>query len=175
MPINLFFLNQISAQYKQDEKQLTQIIHRNVRAADNNGKIKLNIYYENKELSNLLIKNNIHKSKTNIENRHYLLYQYFCKRDGCEAAPYIGYTTFTLKNKFKMHTQNSSSTKKHLAASHNIAKVTTAVLLSDVKVIGYSIDKRNLIFLEAILIKNKTPTINSQKEGCDSLLKNFQH
>ena len=30
------------------EKQLTQIIHRNVRAADN-GKVKLNIYYENKK------------------------------------------------------------------------------------------------------------------------------
>ena len=83
--------------------------------------------------------------------------------------------TCTLKNRFKMHTQNSSSIKKHLAASHNIAKVTTAELLSDDKVIGYSLNKRNLIFLVAILIKNKTPTINFQKEGCDSLLKNFKH
>ena len=74
-----------------------------------------------------------------------------------------------------MHTQNSSSIKKHLTASHNIAKVTTAELLSDVRVIGYSLDKRNLIFLETILIKNKTPTINSQKEGCDSQLKIFTH
>ena len=74
-----------------------------------------------------------------------------------------------------MHNQNSSSIKKHLAASHNIAKVTTAELLSDVKVIGYSLDERNLIFLEAILIKNKTPTIKSQKEGCVSLLKNLKH
>ena len=57
LPINLFFLNQISAQYKQDEKQLTRIIHRNVKAADNNGKVKLNFYYKNKtkKLSNLLI------------------------------------------------------------------------------------------------------------------------
>ena len=72
-----------------------------------------------------------------------------------------------------MHAQSSSSIKKQLAASHNIAKIITAELLSDVKVIGYSLDKRNLILLEAILIKNKTPTINSQKEGCDSLLKFF--
>ena len=69
------FLNQISAQYKQDEKQLTQIIHRNVRAADNNGKVKLNIYYKNKKLSNLLIKNNIHNRPTYIENRHHVIYQ----------------------------------------------------------------------------------------------------
>ena len=62
-----------------------------------------------------------------------------------------------------------------LLAMHNIAKVTTAELLSDVKVIGYSFDKRYLIFLESILIKNLTPTINSQKEGCDSLLKFFKH
>ena len=48
LSINLFFLNQISAQYKQDEKQLTQIIHRNVRAADD-GKVNLNIYYKNKK------------------------------------------------------------------------------------------------------------------------------
>ena len=68
LPINLFFLNQISAQYKQDEKQSTQFINRNVRAADNNRKVKLNIYYENKKLSNLLIKNNIHNRPTNIEN-----------------------------------------------------------------------------------------------------------
>ena len=47
LSINLFFLNQISAQYKQDEKQLTQIIYRNSRTADN-GKVKLNIYYKNK-------------------------------------------------------------------------------------------------------------------------------
>ena len=72
-----------------------------------------------------------------------------------------------------MHTQSSSSIKKHFAASHNIAKIATAELLSDVKVIGYSLDERNLIFLEAILINNKTSTINCQKEGCDSLLKNF--
>ena len=49
LAINLLFLNQISAQYKQDEKQLTQIIHRNIRAADNNGKVKLNFYYKNKK------------------------------------------------------------------------------------------------------------------------------
>ena len=80
LPINLFFLNQISAQYKQDEKQLTQIINRNVRAADNNGKVKLNIYYTNKNIRNLLIKFNIHNRPTNIENLHHVIYQYFCKR-----------------------------------------------------------------------------------------------
>ena len=81
-----------------------------------------------------------------------------------------------LKCILKTAVPSKKKKKKHLAASHNIAaKVTTAELLSDVKVIGYSLDKRNLIFLEAILIKNKTPTINSQKEGCDSLLKFFKH
>ena len=129
IPLNLcyklIFLNQISAQYKQDEKQLTHIINRNVRAAENYGKVKLNIHYINKNLSNLLIKIISNNRPTNIENRHHVVCQYFCKRDGCEAVPsYIAYSTFTLKNKFKMHTQNSSSTKKHLAACHNIAKVT---------------------------------------------------
>ena len=114
--INIFFKNQMSTNYKQDEHQLRTIISRNVQTTEDSSKIKLIIFYMNNKVQNLFIKNNPHRNNNGIENKHNVVYRYICNRDGCNSAPtYLGYTTCTVKNRFRMHTQNSSSIKKTLA------------------------------------------------------------
>ena len=74
-------------------------------------------------------------------------------------------------NRFKMHTQNCSSIKKHLLQHHKINKVSFAELTKDVTVLKSCPDKRDLTIYEAILIKMKRPTLNSQAEYSDKFLK----
>ena len=174
--INLFFHNQMSSNYKQDEQQLIGIINKNVHPINDLNKIKLVIYYKSKKLGSLFIKNNVHSRSKDISDRHHVVYQYSCNRVGCEAAQtYIGYTTCTIKDRFRMHTQNCSSIKKHLTTVHEIDRITTAELVKDVQVLASASDKRDLIFLEALILKEKKPPINSQMEGEDRILKVFRH
>jgi hypothetical protein len=44
-----------------------------------------------------------------------------------------------------------------------------------VKIIATETSKKNLIFLEAILIKTMDSSMNSQNEGPDRILKVFKH
>ena len=90
----LFYRNQMSKSYKIDEKILkTIIIKQNTKCIDENDKLKLNIYYKNKTISNLLMKNS---PKTEKLHRTSVLYQYECKVEDCEPQTYIGYTRTTL-------------------------------------------------------------------------------
>ena len=52
--IELYYLNQMSANYKQDDKELKEILNKNVSPANTDSKIKLTIYYKNRKLSNCL-------------------------------------------------------------------------------------------------------------------------
>lgn len=166
----------MSANVKQDESQLKSIVSKNVIPSNENQIINFSIYYRARKLSNLFIKNNIHSNFDNIENRHHVVYQYFCSRDGCNTThSYIGYTTCTIANRFKMHTQNCSSIKKHLIQTHSITKISTNDLLADVKILKNCSDKRDLVIYEALLIKMHKPSLNSQTEFSDKLLKIFRH
>ena len=174
--IELYYLNQMSANYKQDEKQLKEILNKNVSPANTDSKIKLTIYYKNRKLSNLFILNNTHRKEQSVADQHHCVYQYVCNRDGCNAAQtYIGFTTCSIATRFRYHTQNSSSIKKHLKGVHNIDKVATADLIPNVSIVKYSSDKRDLMFYEALLIRENKPTLNSQVEFSDKILKIFKH
>ena len=58
---------------------------------------------------------------------------------------------------------------------HNIDKVATADLIPNVSIVKYSSDKRDLMFYEALLIRENKPTLNSQVEFSDKILKIFKH
>ena len=162
--------------YKQDETQLKSIMSKHTKPCDPTNKIKLIIYYKSKKLFNLFIKNNIHAKTSEISRQHHVVYEYSCPRDGCNATQkYIGYTTCAVADRFRMHTQNSSSIKKHLMERHNITKVTTKELLINVNILRSTLDKRDLLFYEALLVKQSKPTLNSQIEFSDKLLKVFRH
>ena len=49
-------------------------------------KIKLAIFYKSRKLSNFFIKNKVHSRSEDINDRHYVVYQYTCNRVGCEST-----------------------------------------------------------------------------------------
>ena len=160
--IVFFFKNQMTSQYKQDEATLKKIIDNNVLASDPEQKIKLLIYYKNKRLRNLFIKNNQHTAEH--KNRSHLVYQYACKKDGCQpSTSYIGYTECTLVDRLRNHTQNGAI-RSHNIDVHN-AKISTEEIVTSTTILRQYRTKDELIIAEALLIKDEKPALNQQREG----------
>ena len=61
----------MSANYKQDEKQLKEILNKIVSPANTDSKIKLTIYYTNRKLSNLFILNNTDRKEQSVADQHH--------------------------------------------------------------------------------------------------------
>ena len=75
--------------YKEEEKLLNNIVYKNVTSKDTDKKLKLMIYYKNRKLRQLFIKNNV----TSTKEDNNVVYQYTCSYAGCHSSKYIGYTT----------------------------------------------------------------------------------
>ena len=162
----LYYRYQMSPQYKQEEKNLRKILHNHVSAPATN--FELHIFYKNKKLSQLLIKNNIHPNTTNS----HVVYRYTCNKEECQPLQfYIGYTTTALKQRMTCHTQQGSIKDHHLT-THN-HRVRTAEIMQSTEVIFRSQEKHELIVAEALLIKENSPPINSQREGETRVLQIF--
>ena len=58
---------------------------------------------------------------------------------------------------------------------HGLRKVSKSDLTQSTSVLKSCDSKGRLRMTEAILIKELKPTLNSQDEGCDKLLKIFKH
>ena len=172
--LTLYFQGQMCKNYKVEEKQLSTLIDKNVKPTNEDDKLKLIVYYKTRKLRELFIRNKPISSKS-IANRHHVVYAYSCNLEGCNASPkYIGYTTCTVDERFKMHAQNGSI-KKHLVENHGMIRTPKNDLVSSTKILGSSNNKGRLRMLEAIMIKDMKPSLNSQEEGCERLLKIFKH
>lgn len=164
--IKLFYESQMTSNYKVEEQQLQSIIKHNITPATN-CELKLFIYYKNKKLKNIVIRNKYHKP----EEEFNVVYRYTCKIDGCNSS-YIGYTEATLTERMRNHTQHGSIIK-HLQENHSIMKRKTRELLESVEVIGRANTKNELLIMEALKIKEEKPKLNGQEEGRDRILKIF--
>ena len=169
----MYFENQMTSNYKTEEKKLRNLVDQHLSTIDPDSKIKLQIYYKAKKVSNLFLKNKVYQNEDPYQ-RHHVVYQYSCNRAGCTTSNYIGYTTCTLHERFKMHTQNGSVIK-HLREKHNIQKILRKDILKDTTVLATCMDRRKLIMSEAVIIKEKRPTLNSQNEGSERIIKIFVH
>ena len=170
--INLFFQGQMSSAYKLEEKELTKIVYEHVKPVNNDNSINLRIYYKNKKLKHLFIRNK--STFKECSDKHHVVYQYCCNKEGCNSSTYIGYTTCTVGERFRMHTQNGSI-RNHLINVHGETRIVKKQLTECVKIL-YSNNSVGLLRMtEAVLIKDVKPSINSQEEGCDRLLKIFKH
>jgi len=172
--IKLYYESQMCSNYKIEEKQLRNIINSNVKPNIEDTVISLEIFYRNRKLRNLFIRNK--PVKTNeISDRHSVVYRYTCDKEGCNASQtYIGYTTCTISDRFKMHAVNGSI-KTHLIQVHGINKIPKTDLIKCVDILRQCTSRQELLMTEAILIKDMKPSLNSQQEGCDRLLKVFKH
>ena len=65
----------MSSNYKIDEKQLKSIFHNHVRPVDENTDPQLIIFYKNRKLMNLLIKNKPSRTSS-LEKQHHVVYRY---------------------------------------------------------------------------------------------------
>ena len=163
----------MTSNYKADEKQLKNIVQKYIQPVETSSKVTLIIYYRNRKLGNLFIRNKPQGIR-NLEDRHHVVYQYICNMEGCNAPDYIGYTTCSLYERFGMHTQRGSI-KGHMVDTHNVLRTPRRDLLSCTKVLATTGDRRKLIMTEAVLIKELKPSLNSQDEGCNRILKIFKH
>jgi predicted GIY-YIG superfamily endonuclease len=144
--INLFYRGQMSNQYKQEEKNLRKILADNISPRQN-ASIQLSIYYKNTKLSQLFIKNNIHKDNS----KSHVVYKYTCNQVECQPHQYyIGYTTTTLKQRMTTHTQ-TGSIHSHHKDTHG-SKRRTAELLETTTPIHKSQDRFELQVAEALFI-----------------------
>ena len=62
---------------------------------------------------------------------------------------------------------------KYLKNNHNVDRITTNELMSDVSVLASSPNKRELIFLETIYIKTLNPPLNAKLKGATKFYKNL--
>ena len=165
--MNLFYRNQMSSQYKQEETNLRKIIYENVTPREGSS-IKLSIYYKNRKLSQLFIKNNIHKDSSNS----HVVYRYTCNKVECQPHQfYIGYTTTTLKQRMTTHAQ-MGSIKDHNMNVHN-HKIKTSEAIENTTIVHRSQDRIELVIAEALLIKQDEPPLNNQREGETRILHVF--
>ena len=94
------------SRYKQEEETLRKVVNKHVKPLAN-VRMKLLIYYKNRTVANLFVRNNPHR--LNPEQRSNVVYRYTCKAEECHASEiYIGQTTTSLKQKMTTHTQKES-------------------------------------------------------------------
>ena len=152
-----------------DEKQLSDIIQRNLAPSDYNTNIKLHIYYRNKKLKNLIVHNRFYKATEQFS----VVYQYTCDRGEYNSSQkYIEYTESTITERMRNHAQHGSIIN-HLRECHSISKIKTVELLKSVKILARGATKQELLILEAFHIKEEQPSLNGQKEERDRVLKIF--
>ena len=147
-------------------------MYNNVKPVNPNDTVSLRIYYRNKKLKNLFIRNK--SSSAEISDKHHVVYLYTCNQEGCNSSKYIGYTTCTVGERFRMHTQNGSI-KNHFLEVHNVVRLPKKQLIECVSILSSNSSLGRLRMTEAVLIKDMKPSLNSQDEGCDRLLKIFKH
>ena len=165
--IQLYYRNQMSQQYKQEEKNLRNIVN-NFISPSHDRSLTIAIYYKNTKLRQLFIKNNLHQDTSNS----HVVYQYTCPMDGCNPSQiYIGYTTTSLKQRMTAHTQNGGI-RTHQQTVHQ-RKIKTAEILEHTKVLYRNQDKIELQIMEALLIKQHNPPLNNQQSGDTRILHIF--
>ena len=76
--------------YKQVENELKKIVYDYITEEENK-ELKILIYYRNKKVKHLFIRNNMHQPKEKFN----VVYKYSCDQVPCTEAQscYIGYTT----------------------------------------------------------------------------------
>ena len=115
--VKIFYRNQFSKQYKNDELALKRIFKRHI--FEINVKLELLIYYKNLKTTNLLMKNNLLKANTPFKERSHIVYEFICRKGECISPninnSYIGLTTMTLKERMSAHRYQGSIFKHYPA------------------------------------------------------------
>ena len=166
--ITIYYRATFSTSYKQDERIMKEIVHRNVKATNPEKKINLRIYYKSKKTSQLLLRNSPEQKKEPTQKSH-VVYKFSCKRGNCAVlnSSYIGMTTTKLSRRLTFHLA-AGAPKNHLMNEHSMA-LTRALLEESTEILDICPDTRRLPILEALYIKEMSPTLNIQAENLRAL------
>ena len=159
---HLFYKNTMSPGYKADEKVLRSIIHRNCKPVKTEDSIKLTIYYKSPSTSSLILKNNM-SSDSNPLKQTNVVYHYKCTLGDCALlshSGYIGNTTTSLTRRITMHLQQGGPLTH--TQQHHGEPLTRRLMTQNTKILTRARDKRRLLALEAIYIRELDPSINKQ-------------
>ena len=159
--INLFYKNQFTSAYKEDEKALKMLLNRHVRCVDDDKRIKLIIYYKSRKTANLVLRNRAAANKTPLQEDH-VVYRFTCPIEGCGPQSYVGMTRTTLSRRLTMHTQNGTI-KQHIQQHHHNENK-RKILEDGTQILEGERDARRLPILEALYIEKIKPSLNIQRE-----------
>ena len=156
--------------YKTDERVIRDIIKSKVRCINDADKLDLVIYYKNKKVCNLLMKNNLTQDMSPLKQTN-VIYNFNCDIDDCAHLPnanYIGMTRTTLSRRLTMHLQNGNI-KDHIRDTHNRI-ITREQLVGNTKILRHCSDTQRLLVYEALTIMENNPAINTQSTGIHKTL-----
>ena len=114
-PIKIYYQNQMTTNYKAQEKQIHQTIKKNITCLKAESYVKVIIYYRNRKLKNLFIRNS-----PKVKEEFDAVYRYSCNREPCNGTQsYVGYTTTLLSTRMGFHAQEGFIRKHHMD-THNV-------------------------------------------------------
>lgn len=156
----IFYENQFNNGYKTDERVLQDIFKTHI-VPRNSNKIKLNIFYKSKKVSNYIIKNNISLKFDKLKTAN-VVYEIKCNIDTCNVLQnsYIGHTTNQLTRRMTEHLSNGA-VKDHFLEVHK-RPLTRGDLVKNVEIIAIIGDRNRLSIYEALSILKQKPYLNKQ-------------
>lgn len=149
-------------QYREDENSMKKIVMENVTPTEDSKRINLVIYYKNRRTRDLVMKNNPSPPAREPLKQKNVVYQFVCPVRGCPGA-YIGMTTMRLSKRISCHAQEGAI-MNHARATHNIS-ISRDSIIQNISIIGRAADPRRLRLLEALLIAERKPTMNTTQEA----------
>ena len=102
---------------------------------------------------------------------NHVFHEFKCNKVECNFSTYIGHTKCFLHEWFEKHTQTRTIIQ-HRPRVYNITRVPQRELFGKTEVIATAMDKRCLVILEDLPIKERKHNLISQV-GCDGLLESF--
>ena len=152
----------MSSDYKKDEKVLRDIVHRNCIPVQPINDIELIMYYQTPSTAKLVISNNIARDTSDLKATN-IVYEFKCPVGDCARrnnSSYIGHTTTTLSRRITMHLQ-SGAPDKHVRTKHDI-QLTRSMMTNNTSIIARCSNRKKLMILEAVYIRDRDPLINRQ-------------
>ena len=147
--LKVFYQNQMSQSYKVDERAIREIISSCVTCTDTEKDVVLIIYYKNKKVSNLFMKNNLQATHTKLKRTN-VVYRFSCPEVDCRPlqVDYVGATTTTLSRRLTMHLADGAP-KVHMHDKHQ-RHLTRKDLTENTDIIMPCSDKKKTVHFRSL-------------------------
>ena len=166
--ITLLVKNQMSSAYRVDERVLRDIVLNNIQPAQDNVKVKLQIYYISRKMHSRFMKNKPSQNNDKLKRTN-VIYKYSCSHEDCllRKTDYIGLTTTTLSRRLTMHLRDGAP-RDHTTQIHH-RQITRQDLTDNTTILTMCNNRRRLQVLEALYIRRDKPKLNKQLSSCVTL------